>query len=215
MRSDLSDISFVLDRSGSMSSVRKDTIGGFNAFIEEQQKQPGECLATLVQFDHEYEIVYSGKPIKDIPKLSDETYIPRGMTALLDAIGRTINEAGNRLALMAEEARPANVIVVILTDGDENSSREFNAEQIHKMINLQRDTYNWTFIFLGANQDAIKTGASLGVAAASSMTYANNQLGTKQAFRSVSAHVSHTRSGQANVGFTAEDRQNQKDAGAK
>jgi len=214
MKTDLCDVSFVLDRSGSMESVRNDTIGGFNAFIEAQQKLPGECLATLAQFDHDYEVVYSGKPIKDVPKLTAETFVPRGSTALLDAIGRTINETGKRLSAMPEADRPGKVIFVILTDGGENASKEFNREQVFKMISLQRDTYKWEIVFLGANQDAIKVGGSIGVAAASSMTYASNAQGTQAVFKSASNYVSRARGGAVNLAFTEEDRKAQAAAGA-
>lgn len=214
MRNDLADITFVLDRSGSMQSVRQDTIGGFNSFIDAQKKLPGECLASLMQFDDIHETLYEGKPLKDVTALSADTFVPRGSTALLDAIGRTINATGKRLSAIPEEQRPAKVIFVILTDGGENASKEFTRQQVFDMIKLQRETYKWDFVFLGANQDAIQTGAALGVAAGSSMTYASNSAGTKRAFASVNNYAAKARSGQTDVSFTAQDRQDQADAGA-
>jgi len=217
MRNDLADVSFVLDRSGSMSSVREDTIGGFNSFIEAQQKLPGECLATLMQFDDQHDVLYSGKPIKDVPKLTAETFVPRRSTALLDAIGRTIVATGARLAAMPEADRPEKVMFVILTDGGENASREFNRKQIFDMIKLQTETYKWDFVFIGANQDAIATGASLGVMAGKSMTYASNSAGTKAAFESMSAYVGAARACAGPLSetkFTAADRDEQAKAGA-
>ena len=117
MKDGFIDITLVLDRSGSMGSVRQDTIGGFNTFLEDQQKQDGEANMTLVQFDSEgYDVIYEGKPIAEAPKLNEDTYVPRSMTPLLDAIGRTINSTGERLKNMAEEDRPSQVLFVILTD---------------------------------------------------------------------------------------------------
>jgi hypothetical protein len=203
------DISIVLDRSGSMASVRTDTIGGFNTFIEEQRKQPGECAVSLVQFDDSFEVLYTEKSVQDAPLLTPETFLPRGSTALLDAIGRTIVATGARLSAIHEAMRPEKVIFVIITDGQENASKEFSKQQIADMIKLQRETYKWDFVFLGANQDAIAVGGSLGVARDSSLTYAHDGAGTRSAFMSTSGHVSSLRaSGHAK--FSEADRLKQK-----
>ena len=146
MRSDLTDITLVVDRSGSMEKIREDAEGGVNTFIQEQAKHPGEALLTLVQFDTEYEFVHRGMPIKQVPPY---TLVPRGNTALLDAVGRAINETGERLAKMAEEDRPGLVVFVITTDGLENSSKEFSKAQIKELIERQQSAYKWQFIFLG------------------------------------------------------------------
>lgn len=218
MKKDFTDITIVLDRSGSMLNVQTDTIGGFNAYIESQRQLPGECVVSLVQFDDQYEPLYSSKSVKDVPLLTTETFVPRGWTALLDAIGRTINETGRRLAGMAENQRPEKVLFVILTDGIENASKEFTRQKVFEMIGHQRSTYLWDFVFIGANQNAIQTGGSLNIGANSSMTYAANAIGTKSAFASVSAYTSNTRSvSGAAAGassFSAEDREKQKEAGA-
>ena len=216
MKKDFADVSFVLDRSGSMQSVRDDTIGGFNSFIEAQQKQPGECVASLLQFDDKFDVLYEAKPIKDVPKLNNETFVPRGGTALLDAIGRTINETGKRLSLTPEDSRPEKVIFVILTDGGQNCSKEFTHARIKEMINHQTDVYKWDFVFIGANQDAIQTGDSIGIASGKSMTYASNAMGTANAFRSMSKYVSTARASYnvADVNFDQEDRDAQSKAGA-
>ena len=161
MRTDLTDITMVIDRSGSMQSIRTDAEGGINSFIEQQKQEPGETLLTLVQFDTEYEFVHSGVPVKQIPAF---TLVPRGSTALLDAVGRAINETGARLAAMAESQRPALVVFVIVTDGAENSSREFTRDQIRTMVEHQQSAYKWQFTFLAANQDAFAEGASMGIA---------------------------------------------------
>ena len=161
MRNDLTDITMVIDRSGSMQSIRTDAEGGINSFIEQQRQEPGETLLTLVQFDTEYEFVHSGVPVKQIPAF---TLVPRGSTALLDAVGRAINETGARLAAMAESQRPALVVFVIVTDGAENSSREFTRDQIRTMVEHQQSAYKWQFTFLAANQDAFAAGGSMGIA---------------------------------------------------
>jgi len=161
MRQDLTDITMVIDRSGSMQSIRTDAEGGINSFIEQQKLEPGEALLTLVQFDTEYEFVHSGTLIKQVSAFA---LVPRGSTALLDAVGRAINETGARLAAMSEADRPALVVFVIVTDGQENSSREFTRDKIREMIEHQQSVYKWQFTFLAANQDAFAEGASMGIA---------------------------------------------------
>jgi Mg-chelatase subunit ChlD len=160
MKKDLCEIVVVLDRSGSMESIKNDMIGGFNTFIAEQKKLPGECLVTLTQFDTEYDIVYSGKPLKDVPGLE---LVPRGSTALLDAVGRTINDVGARLKATAEDQRPERVLFVIVTDGQENVSHEFTITAINQMVTHQRDKYKWEFVYLGANQDSFAEAQKLGI----------------------------------------------------
>jgi len=161
MRTDLTDITMVIDRSGSMQSIKTDAEGGINSFIEQQKLEPSEALLTLVQFDTEYEFVHSGTPIKQIPAF---TLVPRGSTALLDAVGRAINETGARLAAMTDADRPGLVVFVIVTDGEENSSHEFKRDKIREMIEHQQSVYKWQFTFLAANQDAFAEGASMGIA---------------------------------------------------
>jgi uncharacterized protein YegL len=167
------DITMVLDRSGSMQSIKDDTIGGFDAFISEQRRVPGRCTVSMVQFDNVYEEVYTGRDLADVPSL---TLVPRGSTAMLDAIGRAVNATGARLAAMPEDARPGTVIVGIMTDGLENASREFTYAMVKAMIEQQEHVYGWTFMYMGANQDAIEVGASLGVARDRSLTYAGPKV---------------------------------------
>ena len=162
MRNDLTDITMVVDRSGSMGAIRTDAEGGINSFIEQQSQEPGEALLTLVQFNTRYEFIHSGKPIKQVSQYKLE---PSGSTALLDAVGRAINETGARLSAMDETQRPGLVVFVIVTDGQENASREFNRGQIRQMIEHQQSAFRWQFTFLAANQDAFAEGASLGIAA--------------------------------------------------
>ena len=163
MNSDLTDITLVIDRSGSMEAIREDAEGGVNAFVREQAKHPGEALLTLVQFDTEYDFIHKGIPVKQVPAYK---LVPRGSTALLDAVGRAINETGERLANMAEPDRPGLVIFVIVTDGEENSSHEFSKARIKQMIDQQQTKYSWQFTFLGANQDAFAEAGGMGIHAA-------------------------------------------------
>ena len=215
MRQDLTEIVIVLDRSGSMSSVATDTIGGFNRFLSDQKAAPGDARLTLAQFDHEYEIVHAGKPIAEVPPLDNTTFVPRGQTALLDAIGRTIDATGARLSATPESDRPGKVLIVIVTDGHENASKEFTRQRVHEQITHQREAYNWQFIFLGANQDAIATGATIGIAADAALSYAANAVGTRSSYESLGSNVKNWRSGRsANANWTAADRQTQRAAGA-
>ena len=160
MKNELTDITLVVDRSGSMDSIQSDAEGGINSFIKEQASLEGDALLTLIQFDTEYEFIHRGEPINSIPQYS---LVPRGMTALLDAVGRGINETGDRLAKMKEEDRPGLVVFVVMTDGLENSSKEFTKEQVRKLIEHQQSKYNWQFIFLGADQDAFSEAEAMGI----------------------------------------------------
>lgn len=162
------DITMVLDRSGSMSALREATIEGFNAFIAEQRGTTGRCTLTLVQFDHEYESVYTAIDLAVVPPL---VLVPRGTTALLDAIGQAVHATGARLGAMPETERPGSVIIGIMTDGHENASRELTHAAVKALITEQTEKYSWTFLYLGANQDAIEVGVGLGVAAGLSLTY--------------------------------------------
>jgi hypothetical protein len=204
-RQDFADITVVLDRSGSMEKVAQETVSGFNHFIGEQKKAPGQAVLTLVQFDTQYEFVHRAKPVAEIPSL---IFQPRGWTALFDAMGRAINETGERLSAMSENDRPGKVIFVTLTDGLENSSREFSRERIFQMISHQREVYGWEFLFLGANQDAIGTAAKIGITMDAAMTYAGNPAGTSDAYVAASAAVLRSRSGGA-AHFLQSDRDKQ------
>ena len=174
MRQDLTDITLVVDRSGSMASVQDDATGGINSLIKEQKKAEGEARLTLVQFDTVYEFVHNGVNINDVPPYS---LVPRGGTALLDAVGRAIVEVGERLSKLPEDQRPANVVFVIVTDGGENSSKEYSAhsggyKKIADMIKHQQDVYNWTFQFIGSDATTFETGAAMGVDQANVAMYA-------------------------------------------
>ena len=197
----LTDITLILDRSGSMHTCLTDTIEAYNRFVSDQQKEPGECIFSLVKFDHEYELTHAGKPIADIPMLTLESYVPRGSTALLDAIGKTINATGARLHNTPEDQRPSNVLVVILTDGQENASLEFDRVKIKSMIEHQTSKYDWHFVFLAANQDAVLTASGYGISSSSSMSYssvsgpkgASGPSGTRCAVAALNAGVKNYR----------------------
>ena len=194
-------IHFVLDRSGSMWDILNDTIGGFNTFLQGQQNdQNGECFMNLYQFDHEYQVTYQNIPVKEVEMLNKDTFVPRGQTALLDAIGRTIS------CVKTEGQTDTKNIIVILTDGYENSSNEFSYKSISKMID-EKEKVGWEFVFLGANQDAIKTAAGLGIKQNSAMTYAQTPQNMKACFSGLSSAISRARSGEDNnICFTQEER---------
>lgn len=189
----LTDMTIILDRSGSMEPLVADMIGGFNRLLDDQRVLPDPAVLTLVQFDHEYEVIYSACDVRAAPGLTRETYLPRGTTALLDAMGRTIESTGRRLAARRVEARPSRVIVVTMTDGLENASRAYSRDRVFEMITHQRSKYAWEFVFVGANQDAIATADRLGVAVA--CNYTADSVGTANAFAGVSRGLGSYRSG--------------------
>ena len=193
MKKGLSEILCIVDRSGSMASIRSEAIGGFNAFLESQKQEAGEANLTLVLFDNEYKVVCRGTAIGKVQPLSDKTFVPRGTTALLDAMGRTIDDAGKRLADMPDEQRPETVIVAVLTDGMENASSDYSQAQIAEIIRHQKENYNWQFVFLAANQDAIATAERLSINRTDAMSFNSDSAGTRMAFRKMSCMVSERR----------------------
>jgi uncharacterized protein YegL len=220
MKQGYTHVSLVLDRSGSMSSIKTDTIGSFNEFIKGQKEDPSECTFSMIQFDDQYEVVHDFKKLADVPDLDGKTFVPRGSTALLDAIGRTINDTGKRLEKMAEADRPERNIFVILTDGQENCSKEFTKAMISDMIKHQSEKYNWQFIYLGANQDAIAEARDYGIKLGNAMTFAATGLGIDDTMKSVNCAtklyrgMSTAEYSTANVtvdAFTAEDRKKQEE----
>ena len=195
MKQGYTEIIAIIDKSGSMEAVKKDSIGGFNSFIKSQKEEEGEANLTLVLFDTVVKTVYESKPISKVTRLTSKSYVPGGMTAMNDAIGSAVNSLGVRLAAMDESDRPENVIVAILTDGDENSSKEFSPEAIREMITEQSQKYSWEFIFLAANQDAIEAGGNIGINVDRCMSYAGDSAGTTEAYASIAMATSSIRSG--------------------
>ncbi|MFA6941095.1 MAG: vWA domain-containing protein [Clostridiaceae bacterium] len=192
MDMNLTEIIFLLDRSGSMSGLERDTIGGFNAFIEKQKDLEGKTTVTGVLFDDKYEILWNGVDA-DKARLTDKEYYVRGCTALLDAVGKTILDVGFRLSKTSEDARPGKVIFVITTDGMENSSHEFTYEKVKELICHQQQRYNWEFIFLGANIDASREAGSIGIDKDSSFSFQASGEGVKCMYNSVCEEVAGRR----------------------
>lgn len=182
MRENLTEMVFVLDRSGSMSGLAADTIGGFNELIEKQKKIEGDAYVTTVLFDHEYEVLHDHVALEEVAPLTDREYFARGSTALLDAVGRTIDTVGARLAAAPEEERPAHVVFVITTDGMENSSREYTAQRVRGMIEHQQQKYSWQFVFLGANMDAVSEARKLGISAKYAADFTPSHSGVRKMY---------------------------------
>lgn len=193
MKDNLTELIFILDRSGSMQSMAVEAIGGFNAFLEEQKKQAGEAKLTLVLFDNEYLLVHDGKNIQEVEPLNETTFQPRGTTGLLDAVGRTVDDVGRRLSETPEADRPSKVLVAILTDGQENASSDYTRSKIHDMITHQTEKYSWQFLFLAANQDAFAEATNLGISLKNTASYTADAQGLTRAFASVSYAASSYR----------------------
>lgn len=202
------DITLLLDRTGSMAAVRNDTVGGFNTFLAEQQRQDGECTFSLVQFDdiNPQEVVHEARPIREVPPLTEETFMPRGSTPLLDALGRLMTRTGERLKGLPAHQRPEKVIFVILTDGQENASREYTRTRVFEMIRHQRDVYKWEFVFLGSNQDAILEAGAIGIPQTTTLSYSHDSVGTQAAYNIGGQVVSAMRAGLTKT-ITEEERE--------
>jgi hypothetical protein len=194
MNMNLTEIIFLLDRSGSMAGLESDTIGGFNGFIEKQNKLEGKALVTAVLFDDRYEVLWNGADAGSV-RLTDKEYNVRGCTALLDAVGKTILNVGLRLSETNENERPGKVIFVITTDGLENSSREFTYEKIRELIKHQQEKYGWEFIFLGANIDAVKEADSIGICSENAFNFEASSSGVENMYHTACEVVSEKRMG--------------------
>lgn len=193
MRKGLTEVVFILDRSGSMSGLEADTIGGFNSMIEKQQKEEGEALISTVLFDDEAEVLYDRVPIGKVEPMNDKQYFVRGCTALLDAIGGAIHHIGNVHKYARDEDRPEKTLFIITTDGMENASVNYDYKRIKKMIERQKKKYHWEFIFLGANIDAVEVAGRFGVERSRAVRYESDRLGTKLNYDVMSKVVSSVR----------------------
>jgi len=212
MKKDYTHIAVILDRTGSMQPIREDTIGGFNTFLNEQKNEPGFATLTLVQFDSQdpYEVIHKFKAIKEVPELTLETYVPRASTPLLDAMGRGINDLEGSLSELEEDQRPERVVMVVITDGQENASREFKKDVVQKMIREKQEKNDWQFVFLSADLDAIQDAIESGVRMQSAMAFDKNADGTAAVWESVSARISDYRAERSkDVSFNQEDRKKQ------
>ncbi len=194
MKENLTEVVFILDRSGSMGGLEGDTIGGFNSMMRRQKDLDGEAVVTTVLFDDRYELLHNRVPIKEVLPMTDRQYYVRGTTALLDAVGRTIRRIRRSHRSAADTGRPGKVIFVIITDGLENASQKFSRSQVQDMIRQCREA-EWEFLFLGANMDAVAEAESLGIEADRAANYQSDSRGTVANFEAVGEFLRQTRSG--------------------
>lgn len=193
MRKGLTEVVFILDRSGSMSGLEADTIGGFNSMIKKQQKEDGEAFISTILFDDQSEVLYDRVPIGKVEPMNDKQYFVRGCTALLDAVGGAIHHIGNVHKYARPEDVPEKTIFIITTDGMENASREYDYSKVKKMVERQKKRYHWEFIFLGANIDAIEVAGRFGVAPSRAVRYECDSQGTALNFSVMSQMLSSAR----------------------
>ncbi len=204
------DIIILLDRSGSMQSIKEETIIGFNNFLIEQRKLKSRTVLTLAQFDDKYQIDYEAVDLSKVEKLNEDTYLPRGLTALLDAIGKTIKLTKKRYKLVEKSNIPKKTIFVIITDGQENNSTKYTRDEIFKKIRKEENKNGWEFVFLGANQDAIKEASNYGIKAKRAMTFAADALGAEDIFFALSSNIGESIVNESEFEFTNEQRKKQK-----
>jgi uncharacterized protein YegL len=195
MKQGMTELVFIIDRSGSMGGLESDTIGGFNAMLKKQQAEEGEAVVTTVLFDDEYELLHDRLNIKAVAPLTEQDYFVRGSTALLDAVGKTLNKTHNAQKHTVEEYRADKVLVAIITDGLENSSRYFSAKRIKKAIEYAKQKYGWEFIFMGANMDAVEEAERIGIAADRALGYEADGNGISDAYKTWSCAASSLRTG--------------------
>ena len=193
MNNNLTEIVFILDRSGSMAGLEGDTIGGFNAFVEKQKKEDGEALLSAVLFSNDSEVLYDRVDVKKIEPMTERQYRVGGCTALLDAIGGAVHHIANIHKYAREEDRPGKTIFVITTDGMENASRVYSYEKVQRMVKHEQEKYGWEFLFLGANMDAISAARSFGIRADRAVRYRRDSVGTELNYRVVSETVARVR----------------------
>ena len=193
MKKNLTELVFILDRSGSMAGLEADTIGGFNAMTQKQRKEPGEALVSTVLFDNETQVIHDRVPLDKVPALTQKEYYVRGCTALLDAVGGAIHHIGNVHKYTREEDRPEKTLFVITTDGMENASRRYTYDKVKAMIEHQREKYGWEFLFLGANIDAAREAARFGIRADRAANYHADHIGTEVIYEAVSEAVCQVR----------------------
>ena len=193
MKKNLTELVFILDRSGSMGGLEQDTIGGFNAMLTRQKEQEGEANVTTILFDHEVQLLHDRFPLKAVAPLTEKDYYVRGCTALLDAIGYGVEKMANIQRHLPEDERAEKVIFVITTDGLENASKRFSYEKIRRMIEREKERYGWEFLFLGANIDAAKEAAHFGIGADRSVNYKCDEAGTALNYEVISEAVCSVR----------------------
>ena len=190
MKKNLTELVFILDRSGSMAGLESDTIGGFNSMIEQQRKKDGECYVSTVLFDNESEVLHDREALSGIKPMTDKDYTVRGCTALIDAIGGAIHHIGNVHKYARPEDVPEHTMFIITTDGMENASRRYTSEKVKAMIERQKEKYGWEFLFIGANIDAVETAARYGIGADRAVNYHSDSEGTRLNYEVVSETIS-------------------------
>ena len=193
MNKNLTELVFILDRSGSMSGLEKDTIGGFNAMIEKQKAEAGEAIISTVLFDTYTEVIHDRLPLGSVPKMTEKEYYVRGCTALLDAVGDAIHHIGLVHKYAREEDRPGKTLFVITSDGMENASRRYSYDKVKSMINRKKEKYGWEFLFLGANIDAAREAARFGIDADRAANYHADSKGTEVIYKAVNETVCNFR----------------------
>ena len=203
MKTNLTELVFILDRSGSMGGLESDTIGGFNSMLTKQQSEPGECRITTVLFDNYYEILHDRIHIKAVKPITDKEYFVRGGTALLDAVGTTINKLVGVQRNTAKKYQADKVLFVITTDGLENASCEFRYSQIKDMIKLQEEKYGWEFVFLGANINAAEVAGHLGIKSSHAQNYHNDSEGIALNYATLSDSITFLRKAPKGTGLHA------------
>ena len=205
MKKDLTELVFILDRSGSMRGLEGDTIGGFNSLIDKQQREAGEALISTVLFDDKQEVLFDRVPLSQIEPMTKEQYYVRGCTALLDALGGAIHHIGNVHKYAREEDVPEKTLFVITTDGLENASRKYSFERVKEMVERQKEKYGWEFVFLGADIDAIATAARIGIARNRSVNYVKDSEGTMRNYSALNMALMNFRSSTAPRGHLDDD----------
>ena len=196
-KNNITELVFILDRSGSMAGLESDTIGGFNAMIEKQKKEKGECYVSTVLFDNESKVLHDRVKLEKIKPMTARDYTVRGCTALIDAIGGAIHHIGNIHKYARKEDVPVHTMFVITTDGMENASRRYSSQDVKSMIERQKKKYGWEFLFIGANIDAVETAARYGIDSNRAVNYHADTKGTKILYDTVACAVSNMRSGEA------------------
>jgi len=185
----MTELVFILDRSGSMSGLEQDTIGGFNSMLEKQRREPGEVLVSTVLFDNESQVIHDRLPLARVPKMTEREYYVRGCTALLDAVGGAIHHIGNVHKYARPEDRPEKTLFVITTDGMENASRTYDYEKVRRMVQRQKERYGWEFLFLGANIDAAAEAARFGIQKEHAVRYHSDRRGTALNYEAINRAV--------------------------
>lgn len=193
MKENLTELVYILDMSGSMGSLRDDTIGGYNTLLNDQKREEGEAVVTTVLFDDRYIVLHDRVNIKDIPEITDKEYAPLGTTALLDAVGKTISHIGDVINHMEEDEKPSKVMVTIITDGYENDSKEYTWASVKSMIEEQRNKYSWVISFIGANVDPFEVAQQMGIDSKLAKGYTASKIGTSSIYKAMSASTSFYR----------------------